>query len=367
MDGSPIDWPALGPDVCRALLGEPTSATRRELRWGRKGSLVLYLDTGRLYNFEADASLGLLDLVEQHNRLANRAAALQWLRDQGFLPPLSGSPGPPPKPGPGPRPRTNTKTGPKGPFVPFWQSDLPKLDYTAIPDDPDHPLNRWANFKCARPPGAAWPNGCRWLRGWRDGHPAWGGDALLVPLARPEAWLPDGDVRRTSVQGIHAVFIAPDGHPRRLPDGRNKTDWSNTRRHEERVGTTAACGFLAGTPQPEGRLALCEGAADALAIHWHLGVPALAACGSLDGLAGAVEEFVWASSWPLQLRLELWFDQDARPSARTGLRAGPAGGIALWQALVRAGVPDAQVTILEYGRPGQDPCDYLAGRQRPNQ
>ena len=33
-----IDWPAIAGDVARALLGEPSSATRTELRYGRRGS-----------------------------------------------------------------------------------------------------------------------------------------------------------------------------------------------------------------------------------------------------------------------------------------------------------------------------------------
>ena len=40
-----IDWPALMPDVARALLGEPNArlSTARELRYGTHGSLAVHV------------------------------------------------------------------------------------------------------------------------------------------------------------------------------------------------------------------------------------------------------------------------------------------------------------------------------------
>ena len=80
---SPIDWQAIAGDVARALLGEPSSATRTELRYGRKGSLSVRLDSGTWFDFEAGTGGGVLALVERER--ASRAAALAWLEAEGFI------------------------------------------------------------------------------------------------------------------------------------------------------------------------------------------------------------------------------------------------------------------------------------------
>ena len=359
---SSVDWAALARVVVPALLGEPHSRNPRDWRWGRKGSLALYLETGKLHDYETGEQLDLLAFLQRHHHLPDRNAASRWLRDHGYLPPLSDSRGPQPKPKPLPETRPGPK--PQAADVPFAKGDLQRLDYVAIPNTPDHPLNRWASLKCARPQGAAWPTHCRWLRGWRNGKPAWGGDALLVPLARVDAWLQPGGLQVSDVRGVHAVFVAPDGCPRSLDDGRNKTDWSNTKHYPHRSRSTAGCGVLLGMPEDNRTLAICEGLADALAIHWHLDTPVLAACGSLGELASVADELAWLTAWPRQLHLQIWPDQDVEPNPRTGLRAGPLGALTLCRAMQGFGAVEAQIRIMEYGRPGQDPCDWLAERLR---
>ena len=79
----PIDWPPLMPAVAEALLGEPSSATRRELRYGRKGSLSVRLDSGTWFDFEGGTGGGVLALVEREH--GSRAAALAWLKTEGFI------------------------------------------------------------------------------------------------------------------------------------------------------------------------------------------------------------------------------------------------------------------------------------------
>ena len=79
----PIDWPAIVGDVARALLGEPSSATRRELRYGRKGSLSVDIECGRWRDHEAVEGGGVLALVERER--GSRAAALAWLEAEGFI------------------------------------------------------------------------------------------------------------------------------------------------------------------------------------------------------------------------------------------------------------------------------------------
>ena len=78
-----IDWPAIAGDVARALLGEPSSATRTELRYGRRGSLSVDVEYGRWHDFEAGEGGGVLDLVTRER--GSRAAALAWLEAEGFI------------------------------------------------------------------------------------------------------------------------------------------------------------------------------------------------------------------------------------------------------------------------------------------
>lgn len=57
------NWTDLARDVVTALCGEPTSRHRREWYWGTRGSLVLYLDTGSLEDFETGEELDLLGFI----------------------------------------------------------------------------------------------------------------------------------------------------------------------------------------------------------------------------------------------------------------------------------------------------------------
>ena len=370
MTRPPIDWPALAVAVVPALCGDPTRKGNRDWRWGRRQSLSLNLETGRLYDFETKSSMGLLDFVCRENSLADHAAAMEWLKGHRFLPddpPQAGSSAhrqpqrafPSPASQPAPDPDASPSPG-----LPFWQADLPRLNYAPIPDDPAHPLNRWAVWKCARPAGTGWPDGCRWLKGWhpdpergRAGGPAWGGAALMAPLARPEAWLRAGGLSQRAVMGIHAVLIDDDGRSRRLPDGRNKTDWCN-----ERSGSLIGCGVMVGQPAFDGSLSICEGLADALALHWHLDTPVLAACGSLSGLVPVADELAYLTRWPLQLsELHIWPDQDTQANPHTQRKPGPNGAMLLQTALRLEGVPKSAIVLREFGRPGQDPCEWLAG------
>ena len=84
-----IDWPALMPDVARALLGEPNRrlSTARELRYGTHGSLAVHVGgeySGTWRDHEAGEGGGVLALV-MRERGGSERDALAWLREGGFL------------------------------------------------------------------------------------------------------------------------------------------------------------------------------------------------------------------------------------------------------------------------------------------
>ena len=78
------DFISIAPAVAERLLGEPSSRSARELRWGRKGSFKLQLDTGTWSDFEAGEGGGVLALVMREERL-DKVGALAWLETNGFL------------------------------------------------------------------------------------------------------------------------------------------------------------------------------------------------------------------------------------------------------------------------------------------
>ena len=75
------DLVSIAPPVCERLLGEPSSRSSREWRWGRKGSFRLKLDTGTWSDFQAEEGGGVLALVMREQRL-DKAGALAWLEQQ---------------------------------------------------------------------------------------------------------------------------------------------------------------------------------------------------------------------------------------------------------------------------------------------
>jgi putative DNA primase/helicase len=74
---------AMGP-VARQLLGNPTSETSRELRFGSRGSMCVDLDKGTWFDNEAGIGGGVLDLVIRDQHL-DKAGAVRWLQDQRHI------------------------------------------------------------------------------------------------------------------------------------------------------------------------------------------------------------------------------------------------------------------------------------------
>jgi RecA-family ATPase len=66
-----IDWIRIAPDVAKQLLGEPSSTSSEQLRWGRKGSMALNLSEGTFYDHEAGVGGGVIDLIKHLNQDVN--------------------------------------------------------------------------------------------------------------------------------------------------------------------------------------------------------------------------------------------------------------------------------------------------------
>ena len=59
------DWVSIAQPLALELLGEPSKKSSNEWRWGRKGSLVLNLESASWYDHEADQGGGLIDLIKR--------------------------------------------------------------------------------------------------------------------------------------------------------------------------------------------------------------------------------------------------------------------------------------------------------------
>jgi RecA-family ATPase len=83
-------WRALMPTIARVLLGDENKSlsTAKELRFGNKGSVAVDTGKGTWFDHEAGHGGGVIDLVQQYNR-CDRAGALRWLEDRGYMLPTN--------------------------------------------------------------------------------------------------------------------------------------------------------------------------------------------------------------------------------------------------------------------------------------
>jgi putative DNA primase/helicase len=71
--------------VARELLGEPTQANSREIRFGTRGSLAINLADGTWFDHEAGEGGGVIDLVQNRKR-TGKTGAIAWLQQRGHIP-----------------------------------------------------------------------------------------------------------------------------------------------------------------------------------------------------------------------------------------------------------------------------------------
>lgn len=249
------DWAAIAGDVARSLLGEPTTATRQELRYGRRGSLSIDTRHGRWFDHEAGEGGGVLDLVRRE-RQCTAKEALEWLRSGGYLEdeqsraPQTGPTAPPQRPttpaGPDPRRRlarrlwtaTEPAVAPEGRAYLAGRLAWPPADLPSAPDLP--PTVRWL-ARAAQPP--------------RDENAKWYGLPPSAAGALVFTWL-----RPTGVEPCAVSLLAVTAAGDRVP-------WFGPQRVKVRtVATRVGAAFVARDARPELPVHLCEGEIDALAL-----------------------------------------------------------------------------------------------------
>ena len=239
-----IDWTAIAPEVAVRLKGEPRTKTDKEWRWGSKGSFALYLEQGKFSDYENGVAGGVIDMVQHCEGITNRQEAVQWLRDNDFLPRSGTSPRPRPSK---PKPKAASAIANPPPNsgevdygLSLWNDARP------VPTDNEHPVRRWSNGLLALT--TPMPDAIRF-----HSERCY----ILCCVTTLENWL-NAYPRTPKPQAVHVIAIDPQG-TKRYPA---KWDGANKRTY----GRVHGCGFfLAGNPDSN-RFNICEGVKDSLAI-----------------------------------------------------------------------------------------------------
>ena len=259
------DFVSIAPAVCERLLGEPSSRSARELRWGRKGSFRLKIDTGTWSDFEAGEGGGVLALVMREERL-DKAGAVEWLEQQGFLRRQD-------------RPSTysassaqsRSEQSPSRPTEQHRNTPTPeqrnqqtlqwiRSQVLPIADAPDHPVRAWMRRRNLWRDEVPLPPSMRWIPAdasvFRGTHS--GAGAIAFPIAPVEAWkssYPD----TPPPSAVQLVCITADGE---------RADYENSqgnRVDKPKFGNARLAMWTVGDVRGDS-VAVCEGAADALAL-----------------------------------------------------------------------------------------------------
>ncbi|MDE0311847.1 MAG: hypothetical protein OXI52_06245, partial [Caldilineaceae bacterium] len=259
---------SIAPAVCERLLGDPSGRSSREWRWGRKGSFRLMLDTGTWNDFEAGEGGGVLALVMREERL-DRAGAIEWLAQQGFLRKRDRSPS---YPAPSTQSRSIQSTGTPGRPADQHRNNLTaeqrnrqtltwiRSQVLPIADAPDHPVRAWMRRRNLWRAELPLPPSLRWIPAdapvFRGTHS--GAGAIAFPLAPIDAWRASypGTPPPTAVQ---LVCIDEDGE---------RADYGNSqgrRVDKPKFGNAKLAVWTVGDVRSDS-VTVCEGAADALAL-----------------------------------------------------------------------------------------------------
>ena len=81
---STADLVPLMADVAAVIWGKPTSSSKTELRYGRKGSVSIDLEKGTWYDHEAGEGGGVLDALKKRGGVHDDQEAFHWLEERGL-------------------------------------------------------------------------------------------------------------------------------------------------------------------------------------------------------------------------------------------------------------------------------------------
>ena len=325
------DFIGIAPAVAERLLGEPSSRSSRELRWGSKGSFRLKLDTGTWSDFEAGEGGGVLALVMREERL-DKAGALAWLETQGFLPksPEGSKIG-------AYRHVSGKAVATKSPYSPAIKSSAVmtpdrsrigalrwiRSQILPIADTHDHPVRRWMANRNLWRPELPLPTSLRWIPAdapvFRGSHSGIG--AIAFPLAPISAWRASYP-ETPSPTAVQLVCIDADGE---------KADYANSqgnRVDKPKFGNARLTVWTIGNIRGDS-VSVCEGAADALAIAAREPDPVIAT------LSTPRPVLDWEKELSVFDFVTLWPDMDEEDEL--GRRPGLDAATALAQARKLAG------------------------------
>ena len=344
---SDADWRAMAPDICTRLLGDPSSRSSREWRWGRKGSFRLKLETGTWSDFEAEEGGGVLALVMREQRL-DKAGALAWLEQQGFLRRRDGNTGTPGRSNSAESPHraanqvSSTKTPNRSPKETLrWI----RRQILPIADAPDHPIRAWMRQRNLWRDELPLPPSLRWIPAdapvFRRTHSGIG--AIAFPLAPIDAWR-ESYPKTPPPTAVQLVCIDAEGE---------RADYENSqgrRVDKPKFGYARLAVWTIGDLRGDS-VAVCEGAADALALAARAPDPVVAT------LTTPRPPVAWRDALSVFDSVILWPDMDAEDER--GRRPGLDAAVALTQARKLAGQP---IDMMGVGI-GKDAAD--AAREAP--
>ena len=319
------DFINIAPSVCERLLGEPSSRSSREWRWGRKGSFRLKLDTGTWSDFEAEEGGGVLALVIREQRL-DKAGALAWLEQQGFLRRRGENPINPGRRNSAESPHraanqvSSTRTHDRSPKETLgWI----RRQILPIADAPHHPIRAWMRRRNLWRDELPLPPSLRWIPGdapaFRRTHSGVG--AIAFPLAPIESWR-ESYPKTPPPTAVQLVCIDAQGDRADYENGQGR------RVDKPKFGYARLAVWTIGDVRSDS-VAVCEGAADALALAARDPDPVVAT------LTTPRPPVAWRDALSVFDSVILWPDMDAEDEK--GRRPGLDAAIALTQARKLAG------------------------------
>ena len=341
---SDANWRTMAPDVCTRLLGDPSSRSSKEWRWGRKGSFRLSLETGTWNDFESGEGGGVIALIMREERL-EKDGALAWLEQHGFLR-RQGHQGPgcndlrqrshAERAETSPIHRSMTRRPARHPeeAVRWIRSQV-----LPIADTPDHPTRAWMRRRNLWRSELPLPPSLRWVPAdapvFRRSHSGVG--AVAFPLAPISAWR-DAFPDTPQPTAVQLVCIDADGQ---------RADYENSqgnRVDKPKFGNARLAVWAVGNIGGDA-VTVCEGAADALALAARDPDPVIA---TLTTPRPALQ---WRDELSIFETVTLWPDMDDMDNH--GRRPGLDAVVALAQARKLAG-QSVDVMGVEIGKDAAD-------------